>query len=148
MVVRQWVYVMVEGAEDRFQHRNEGRHQNSLFYAVDGMVASPEPQWLHGAVSTLVGLFNRVGLRTNARKTVGIVFHPCQAAGTQTEVAYGRRMKGEGSSYRECQKVRVQCKECEGEMVLELMVGHMRTQHGRVLEEIWSWEASTPGEEL
>ena len=82
VVVRQWVYVMVEGTEDWFEHRNEGRHQNYLFYAVDGMVALPDPQWLHGAVSTLVGLFNRVGLRTTDRKTVGIFFHPCQAAGT------------------------------------------------------------------
>ena len=54
-------------------------------------------------------------------------------------MVYGRRMKGEGPSYRECQKVRLQCKECEGEMALELMVGHIRTQHGRVVEEMWSW---------
>ena len=40
-VVRHWVTVMVEGAEDRGERLQEGRHQNALFYADDGMVASP-----------------------------------------------------------------------------------------------------------
>ena len=60
----------------------EGRHQAALFYANDGMVASSDPGWLQGAFNVLVGLFDRVGLRTNVRKTVGMVCHPCQAAGT------------------------------------------------------------------
>ena len=38
-VVRQWVVVMVEGAEERGERGQEGRHQNALFYADDGMVA-------------------------------------------------------------------------------------------------------------
>ena len=59
------------------------------------------------AFSTLVGLFDRMGLRNNASKTVGMVCRPCQAVGTQSEVAYGQLMTGEGPSYQECQKVRV-----------------------------------------
>ena len=39
------------------------------------MVASSDPRWLQGAFNTLVGLIDRVGLRTNVRKTVRIVFH-------------------------------------------------------------------------
>ena len=31
-VVRHWVAVMVEGAEERGEYGQEGRHQNSLFY--------------------------------------------------------------------------------------------------------------------
>ena len=52
-----------------------------LFYADDGMVASLDPVWMQGAFNALLGLFNMVGLQTNAGKTVGMVFHPCQAAG-------------------------------------------------------------------
>ena len=81
-VARHWVTVMVEGAEERSDHGKEGRHQNALFYADDGMVALSDPQWLQGAFSTLVGLLDKVGLRTNAGKTVGMVCRPCQAAGT------------------------------------------------------------------
>ena len=57
--------------------------------------------WLQGAFNALVGLFDRVGLQTNAGKTVGMVCHPCQAAGNLNTAAYGRRIKGEGQSYRE-----------------------------------------------
>ena len=64
------------------------------------MVASLDPQWLQGAFSTLVGLFDRVILRTNFGKTVGMVCRPCQVAGNQSEAAYGRWMTGEGPSYR------------------------------------------------
>ena len=94
-VVRHWLSVMVEGAEEQGKLGQEGMHQNDLFYADDGMVALSDPQYLQDAFSTLVGLFDRVGLRTNLRKTVGMVCRPCQAAGTQSEVAYGRRMMGE-----------------------------------------------------
>ena len=81
--------VMVEGAEEQGEHGKEGTNQNDLFYAENGMVASSAPQWLQGAFSPLVGLFNRVGLRTNVWKTVGMVCLPCQAAVTQVDAAYG-----------------------------------------------------------
>ena len=73
----------------------------ALFYADNGMVALSEPAWLQGAFNALLGLFDRVVLQTNVRKTVGMVFHPCQAAGNITTEAYGRRITGEGKSYRE-----------------------------------------------
>ena len=77
VVVRHWVYMMVECAEEQGKLGKVGRHQNDLFYADDVMVALLDPRWLQGAFSTLVGLFDRVGLRTNARKTVGMVYPPC-----------------------------------------------------------------------
>ena len=43
-VVQLWVAVMVESAEERSRLRQEGRHQNSLFYADDGMFASTYPR--------------------------------------------------------------------------------------------------------
>ena len=99
-VVRHWVTVMVEGAEERGERGQEGRHHNALFYADDGIVASSDPQLLQGVFSTLVSLFDRVGLRTNVGKTVGMVCRPYQAAGTQSEEAYGRQLTGEGTTYR------------------------------------------------
>ena len=41
-VARHWVTVMVEGAEERGECGQEGRHQASLFYANDVM-AAPSP---------------------------------------------------------------------------------------------------------
>ena len=45
-VVRHWVMVMVEGAEERGERGQEVRHHNALFYAEDVMVASSDPRWL------------------------------------------------------------------------------------------------------
>ena len=39
-VARNWFDVMVEGACEQGGRGHEGRHQNYLFYADDGMVAS------------------------------------------------------------------------------------------------------------
>ena len=75
---------MVEGAEEQHGCGQEGRHKNSLFYADDCMVALSDPQWLEIDFSTLLGLFNRVGLKKNFGKTVGMVCLLCQAEGTQS----------------------------------------------------------------
>ena len=83
----------------------EGRHQNSLFYTDDGMIASSDPGWLQGSFSTLVGMFDRVGMNTNVGKMVGRVFRLCQSAGTQLEAAYEQHIMGAGPSYWERQCV-------------------------------------------
>ena len=38
-VARHWLTVMVEGVEEQGEHGQEGRHQNPLFYADDGIIA-------------------------------------------------------------------------------------------------------------
>ena len=75
-VVHHLVTGVIAGEEERGNRVNEGRNQDALFYADNGMVSSSDPLWLQGAFNTLVGLFDRVGMRTNIGKTVGIVFYP------------------------------------------------------------------------
>ena len=93
-VVRHWVTLAMEEADKQGERGREGRHQASLFYADDGMVALSDPRWLQWAFSMLVGLFDRVGLNTNTGKTVSMTCRPCTAAGNQSEEAYGRKMTG------------------------------------------------------
>ena len=45
-VVRNWVTVVVAGAEERGEREKEGRPQAALFYVYDGMVALSDPRWL------------------------------------------------------------------------------------------------------
>ena len=97
-VVRHWVKRIVESADEYSGRGQEGRHQNSLFYADDVMVASSDPRWLLGEFSTLVGLFDRVGLNANVGKTFGMVYRSCQVVGTQLEAGYKRWMTGAGPS--------------------------------------------------
>ena len=95
-VVRHWVTGIIADTEARGNLGQEGRHQAVLFYTDDGMVALSEPRWLQGAFNTLVGMFDRVGLRKNIRNTVKMVCHLCQAAGNLSTEAYGRRVTGVG----------------------------------------------------
>ena len=69
-------------------------HRATFFYADDGMVASTDPFWVQGSFDTLNGLFNRVGLYTNVRKTVGMLCHPCHIVGIRLEASYEQRMMG------------------------------------------------------
>ena len=83
-VVIHWVTVMVKGAEERGERGQEGRHQAALLYGDDGMVVFLDPCWIQGALNTLFGLFDRVGLWTYVKKTFVMVCRPCKAAGNRT----------------------------------------------------------------
>ena len=131
-VVRSWVKTVIAGAEERGERGKEDRHQAALFYADDGTVASSDPRWFQGAFDTLVGLFDRVGLWTNAGKTVGMFCRPCQSSGNQLEAAYGRLVMGEVSTYRQRLKVRVSCRECGEMMSAGSLASYLMTQHGSV----------------
>ena len=49
------------------------------------MIALSDLRWLQGEFSTLIGIFDWVGLRKNFGKKVGMVCRPFQAAVTQLE---------------------------------------------------------------
>ena len=91
-VVRHWVAVVIVGVEERGKRGHESMHQAALFYSDYGMVDSSDPRWLQDAFNTLVGLFDRVGLRTNVGNKVSMVCRPFQAVG----ISWGRRT-GDGS---------------------------------------------------
>ena len=145
-VVQHWVAGVISDAEAREDLEQEGQHQAVLFYSDNGMVASSDPLWLQGAFNTLVGLFDRVGLRENVRKTVGMVCHPWQAAGNLSMEAYGRRFTGVGHTYRERLKGPVACGECGELLVAGSLLSHLMTQHRRavVIRRQWSTPAAGP----
>ena len=91
-VVRHWLTILAQEAERRGERGREGRHQSALFYADDGMLASSDPRWLHWEFTQLVGLFDRVGLRTNCTKTVSMTCRPCSTPGHRSEETYGHIM--------------------------------------------------------
>ena len=117
----------VEDADNRGKRGEEGRHQASLFYADDGIVASSDPRCLQWAFNALVGLFERVGLHINVGKMVSMACRTCPAAGNQSEEAYGRKMTGEGPTYGERQKERVKCRDCGKEMAAGSLESHRMT---------------------
>ena len=47
--------------------------KTDFYYVNNKLVDSTYPGWIQSEFDTLMGLFNRVGLRTNVCKTMGIV---------------------------------------------------------------------------
>ena len=80
--------------------------EGSVFYADSGMVAYTNPRWLQTVFDMLIGIFYRVGLKINLRKTEGVVCHPFRAAGLRADKAYIRQMTGqrEWFNWTECRK--------------------------------------------
>ena len=93
-MICHWLTIAVKEAEKRGERGREGKHQAALFYADDGMIAPSGPQWLQCAFTQLVGLFDRVGLKKNCKKTVSMTCRPCSTPGNRSEESYGRLMTG------------------------------------------------------
>ena len=81
----------------------------AYFYTDEGLVALTQPERLQRAVDVLTGLFDRVGLRTNTEKTVGVVCQTYHAPGGMLEASYARRVTRKGPKFRERQRMRVEC---------------------------------------
>ena len=86
-----------------------GLFRATFFYLDDGLIASTYPECLQLAFDTLTGLFNRVGIWTNVKNTVGILCHPCRTVGTQSGEAYESHMTGAGLTYWSRQQLPFQC---------------------------------------
>ena len=93
------------------------------------MVASTDPGWIQIELEMLMGLFNRMGLKTNTQKTVGMVFQPCWAVGIRADKAYESLIMGEGRSYQERQLEQVQCPEYGKDLARGSLDIHRQTQH-------------------
>ena len=102
----------------------------ALFYADDGLIASPDKEWLQQSFTVLVDLFARVGLRTNTDKTKVMVMLPASIRTYYSEHAYKRKLDGVGDTYRQRKRRRVSCTECGKDLSAGSIVSHMRSQHG------------------
>ena len=76
----------------------------AIFYVDGGMVASTDLWWIQSTFYTLRGIFDRVYLRKNVRKTVGVVCKPYWASGVQAGESYTLWMTWEGHSFKERHK--------------------------------------------
>ena len=108
------------------------------------MMALPDPVWLKGLFTILVGIFDWVGRRKNVEKTAGMVYHLCQAEGTHSEAAYERCMTGEGTSYRQRKRTQIYFWECGEDMDLGLMAFHLHTQNWNATGGRRHWGTTAP----
>ena len=102
----------------------------AFFYVDDGFFTSTQPETLHWAFGVLSGLFDRVGLRKNTRKTVIMACHLFHKPGRMLVEAYERPKVGTGTMFQERQRMQVQCTECRVEIAAGLLLIHRQSQRG------------------
>ena len=76
------------------------------------MVVSTDLGWIQTVFITLIGLFDWVRLSRKVQKNLGMVCQSGRVVGVWLDKAYKHRMTGEGRSYQERRRERVQCPEC------------------------------------
>ena len=79
-----------------------------------------------------------MGLQSNVGKTVSMTCRPCPATGNQSEVAYGRKMTGDGLTYLDRKIERVECGDCGNGMVAGSLDTHQMVQHGKTNTKRWN----------
>ena len=76
-VIRYWLHTVSDIETEAITGVGENiTERAALFYADDGLLASPDKEWLQQSFPVLVDLFARVGLRTNTDKTKVMVMLP------------------------------------------------------------------------
>ena len=129
-VVREWLKhaLMLEDAQRAIQ---DVRKLLAAFYADDGLVASRDPDLLQDAFNDLTALFDRVGLKTNAKKTEVMVFLPGKIRTSLSQESYASRMEMEmrARTSRGPSGRRVQCPKCRKTLKAGSLRSHLETQH-------------------
>jgi hypothetical protein len=98
------------------------------FYADDGVLSARCPEWLQESFTTLVGLFERVGLRTNSQKTKVMTCVPGRIRVSHPEVVYNDRCLS-ASTHADRKRLRVECDICGQGMQAASLQSHLETQH-------------------
>ena len=122
-VIREWErQLLLEGLP-----LNQVRVLVAIFYADNGLIAARNPKTLQTAIDLLTGLFDRVGLQTNTKKTEVMVFLPGKIRTSLSEEAYKARMEEDFRGKRKGRKV--ECGECGALLAVGSLAKHQETQH-------------------
>ena len=139
-IVREWFRLMMGDEAAMEGYGEEFRRMLAIFYADDAFVASRLAPFLQEALDTLVDLFERVGLRTNVRKTKTMVCVPGKVRTRWRDSSYRRRYKGLNSR-QEWESRRVECDQCGRQMSAASLRRHLETQHAVYQASVVSEEA-------
>ncbi len=89
-VVREWIHQMLGGEAAHNGLRDRVVKILVAFYVEDGLVASQDPVWLQESFDILIGLFEQIGLFTNANKTKTMVCILGRVREGKTEKEYAK----------------------------------------------------------
>jgi hypothetical protein len=98
------------------------------FYVNNGLIASRDPVWLQESFNVLIGLFERIGLFTNAAKTKAMVCIPGRIQEGYTEEEYAKyKSPTETSANRK--RRHVDCEICGTSLAAGSYQSHLESQH-------------------
>jgi hypothetical protein len=97
------------------------------FFVDNGLVAARCPEWLQSSFDVLINLFERIGLRTNAKKTKVMTCLPGKIRVAKTEEEYASQQTGLGTAATK--RRRVACEVCGASLAAESLRSHLETQH-------------------
>ena len=98
-MIHHWVTLVVgeEAGLDGFGLATQWLSE--FFYANGSLLALPSPARIQADLDIFTGLFDKIVLHTNVRKTVGMVYQTCHIVGGHPEVVYMRYMTSVGQSF-------------------------------------------------
>jgi len=96
------------------------------FFVDDGLVAARCPEWLQSSFNIFINLFERIGLRTNAKETKVMTCLLGKIQVAQTEEEYASLQTGLGTSTKK--RRRVDCEVCGASLAAESLRSHLETQ--------------------
>jgi hypothetical protein len=100
----------------------------AIFYVDDAYLASRGPDFLQRALDIIVGLFDRVGLKTNVQKTQAMVCTPRRIRIHLPEDSYAR-MRGGMTLAGEWESWMVVCHQCNALVQASSLHSHLAEQH-------------------
>jgi hypothetical protein len=75
-VVREWLWQCLGDNTARMGIGEAARDHVVAFFVDDGLVAARCPEWLQSSFTILIHLFERIGLKNNAAKTIVMTCWP------------------------------------------------------------------------
>ena len=127
-VVREWLHQTLgaEAARDGIGERVA--EILVAFYVDDGRIASRDPVWLQESFDILIGLFERIGLFTNAAKTKVMTCIPGRIREGYTEEEYAD-YKSQTVTAADKKRRRVDCEICGASLAAGSYQSHLESQH-------------------
>ncbi len=98
------------------------------FYADDGLIAFCDPFWLQELFNILIGLFERIGLFTNASKTKVMVCIPGRICEAYIDEEYAE-YKSPTVAAADNKRCRIDCEICSTSLAAGSYQSHLETQH-------------------
>jgi hypothetical protein len=127
-VVREWLYQTLDKDIARNGIGNRMAKILVAFYIDDELIVTRDPFWLQELFDILIGLFERIGLFTNASKTKVMVciLGRIREAYTDKEYAKYKSPTGAAANNKHC---RIDCEICGTSLAAGSYQSHLETQH-------------------